>query len=50
VVLLFVGLLLLACWALGFLVFHLGALIHLALLAGAVALVWHWARSRARAS
>jgi hypothetical protein len=48
-VLLWLGLILLALWVLGFLVFHLGALIHLALLAAVVAIVWHWVAGRSAA-
>lgn len=37
---------LLAVWVLGLLVFHLGAFIHLALLAAVAALIWHFAAGR----
>lgn len=41
--LLYIALILLAVWVLGFLVFHvLGALIHLALIVAVIAVVWHF--------
>ncbi len=46
--LLWIGLILLVLWAFGFLVFHLGAIIHLVLVVAIVALVWHWISGRAR--
>lgn len=49
-VLLWIGIVLLAAWVLGFLVLHVaGGLIHLALLAGAVAIVWHFVAGRMHA-
>jgi uncharacterized membrane protein (DUF485 family) len=49
VILLYVGLILLAVWVLGFLVFHvLGSLIHLALIIAVIALVWHFVSKGAR--
>lgn len=37
-----IGLLLLALWAIGFFVWHLGTIIWVALMAAAVAFVVHW--------
>ena len=37
------GLILLVCWALGFLVFHtVGALIHLLLVLAVISILWHF--------
>lgn len=47
--LLFFGLLLLAVWVLGLLVFHFGAIVYVALVAGLGLLAYHWlSRARAR--
>lgn len=44
--LLLIGIVLLAFWAMGFFFWHLGTIIWLALVAAAVAFVWHWATHR----
>lgn len=48
--LLWAGIILLAAWVVGFLVLHVaGMLIHLALLAAIVAIVWHFVAGRRHA-
>ena len=46
--LLWIGLVLLVLWAVGFLLFHLGGVIHLVLLAALVMVIVHWVRGRGR--
>jgi len=47
--LLWVAVFLLAVWVVGFLIFHAGAFIHIAVLAAVVFIVWHLASGRMRA-
>lgn len=44
-----IGVVLLAFWALGWLLWHLGSLIWLAFVAGIIAVIWHGVRGRRRA-
>lgn len=46
---LLIALVLLVVWAVGFLVFHVGAIIHIALVAAIVFFVWHWMSNRTSA-
>jgi MFS superfamily sulfate permease-like transporter len=46
--LLWIALGLVVLWALGTVVLHLGAAIHLALVVAVVAVLWHWLRARDR--
>jgi hypothetical protein len=47
--LLTIGIVLLAVWVLGFVIFHVaGFVIHLALIAAGILIVWHFVRQRAR--
>ena len=48
--LLWIGLALLAIWALGLLVFHLGTIIYVALIVGLGVLVYHWVAGSRRTS
>ena len=47
--LLWIAIVLFVLWALGFLVFHLGAIVHIALIVAVVAFIWHWISGRTRA-
>lgn len=47
--LLWIAVVLLVLWALGLLVFHLGAIINVVLIVAIVAFVWHWISGRNRA-
>jgi len=46
--LLLIAVVLLALWALGFLAFHAGALIHIVLIAAVVIVIWHFVRGTMR--
>jgi len=45
---LWIGIILLAAWALGFFVFSLGAIIHIALIVALIAIVWHFVSGATR--
>lgn len=47
--LLILALILLVIWAVGFLLFHLGSLIHIVLIAAIVLFIWHWMAGRSTA-
>ncbi len=47
---LIIGLALMALWALGFFLWHLGTIIWIALVAAVVAFVWHWVSHRNQAA